>query len=76
MTQTYNGKTILGTTEIEVSKLENPNISDIEIDYLLNNINKLLSLNIKEPSRTIDILLDGDDYLYSGDVLNILHHQI
>jgi len=36
----YNGKTILGTTEIEVSKLENPNISDIEIDYLLNNINK------------------------------------
>ena len=41
----------------------------------LNNISQLLSLNIKEPSRTIDILLDGDDYLYSGDVLNILYEK-
>ena len=38
----------------------------------LNNISQLLSLEIKEPSRTIDIMLDGDDYLYSGDVLNIV----
>ncbi len=41
----------------------------------LNNISQLLSLKIKEPSRTIDILLDGDDYLYSGDVLNILYEK-
>ena len=39
----------------------------------LNNIFEMLSLNIKEPSLTIDILLDGDDYLYSGDVLNIIN---
>ena len=39
----------------------------------LNNIFEMLSLNIKEPSFTIDILLDGDDYLYSGDVLNIIN---
>ena len=39
----------------------------------LNNINKLLSLNIKNPSKTIDILIDGDDYLYSGDVFHILY---
>ncbi len=38
----------------------------------LNNIFNLLNKKIKEPSRTIDILIDGDDYLYSGDVLNIL----
>ena len=38
----------------------------------LNNIVKLLGLDINEPSKTIDILVDGDDYLYSGDVLNIL----
>ena len=41
----------------------------------LNNISQLLSLKIKEPSRTIDILLDGDDYLYSGDVLNIIYEK-
>jgi len=41
----------------------------------LNNIYKLLSLKIKEPTETIDILLDGDDYLYSGDVLNILYEK-
>ena len=41
----------------------------------LNNINKLLSLNIKEPSKTINILVDGDDYLYSGDVLDILYEK-
>ena len=41
----------------------------------LNNISKLLSLNIKDPCKTIDILIDGDDYLYSGDVLNILHEK-
>ena len=41
----------------------------------LNNINEMLSLEIKEPSKTIDILLDGDDYLYSGDVLNIIYEK-
>jgi len=41
----------------------------------LNNINKLLSLNIEAPSKTINILVDGDDYLYSGDVLDILHEK-
>ncbi len=41
----------------------------------LNNITKLLSLHIEEPSKTVDILVDGDDYLYSGDVLNILHEK-
>ena len=41
----------------------------------LNNIDKLLSLNIKEPSKTINILVDGDDYLYSGDVLDILYEK-
>ena len=41
----------------------------------LNNINKLLSLNIKAPSKTINILVDGDDYLYSGDVLEILYEK-
>ena len=35
----------------------------------------MLNKKIKEPSRTIDILIDGDDYLYSGDVLNILHEK-
>ena len=41
----------------------------------LNNISKLLSERIKDPSNTIDILLDGDDYLYSGDVLNIVYEK-
>ena len=41
----------------------------------LSNICKSLSLNIKEPNKTIDILLDGDDYLYSGDVLNIIYEK-
>ena len=41
----------------------------------LNNISKLLSLRIKDPTKTIDILVDGDDYLYSGDVLNIIYEK-
>ena len=41
----------------------------------LNNICELLSLEISEPSKTIDILVDGDDYLYSGDVINILYEK-
>ena len=41
----------------------------------LNNISNLLSLSVKQPSKTIDILLDGDDYLYSGDVLDIVHEK-
>ena len=35
----------------------------------------MLSLNIEAPSKTINILVDGDDYLYSGDVLDILHEK-
>lgn len=38
----------------------------------LNNISNLLDTKIKEPSRTVDLIIDGDDYLYSGDVLNIV----
>ena len=41
----------------------------------LKNIFELLNKKIKEPSKTIDILIDGDDYLYSGDVLNILKEK-
>tara|TARA_B100000886_G_scaffold316471_1_gene255134 strand:+ start:1873 stop:2640 length:768 start_codon:yes stop_codon:yes gene_type:complete len=41
----------------------------------LNNIYEMLSVNIKEPSKTIDILVDGDDYLYSGDVFNIIYEK-
>ena len=38
----------------------------------LNNIYNLLSKEIKEPTKTVDLIIDGDDYLYSRDVLNIL----
>ena len=38
----------------------------------LHNINNLLSKKIKEPTKTVNLLIDGDDYLYSSDVLNIL----
>ena len=38
----------------------------------LKNIFNLLNTHIEEPSKTIDVLIDGDDYLYSGDVLNII----
>ena len=41
----------------------------------LNNIFNLLNNKIKEPSRTIDILIDGDDYLYSSDVLNFVNEK-
>ena len=41
----------------------------------LNNICNLLNMNIKEPTKTIDLIVDGDDYLYSGDVLNILKER-
>ena len=41
----------------------------------LKNIFDLLNTKIKEPSKTIDVLIDGDDYLYSGDVLNILKEK-
>ena len=41
----------------------------------LNNIANLLSISVQEPTKTIDILIDGDDYLYSGDVLDILHEK-
>ena len=38
----------------------------------LKNISDLLNKKIEEPSKTIDILIDGDDYLFSGDVLDII----
>ena len=41
----------------------------------LNNIHNLLNKKIKDPTKTVDLLIDGDDYLYSGDVLNILKEK-
>ena len=41
----------------------------------LHNICNLINLNIKEPSKTVDIVVDGDDYLYSGDVLNLVKEK-
>ena len=41
----------------------------------LNNICNLLETKIKEPSKTVDLIIDGDDYLYSSDVLNILEEK-
>jgi len=41
----------------------------------LNNICNLLNKKIKEPSKTIDLIIDGDDYLYSSDVLNFLKEK-
>ena len=41
----------------------------------LNNIYNLLSSKIKEPTKTVDLIIDGDDYLYSGDVLNIVKEK-
>ena len=41
----------------------------------LNNICNLLNKKIEEPSQTVDLIIDGDDYLYSGDVLNILKEK-
>ena len=41
----------------------------------LHNIHKLLNEEIIEPSKTIDIVIDGDDYLYSENVLNIVKNK-
>ena len=41
----------------------------------LNNICNLLYTKVKEPSKTIDVIIDGDDYLYSSDVLNIIEEK-
>ena len=41
----------------------------------LHNIFNLLNRSIKEPSNTVDLIIDGDDCLYSGDVLNILKEK-
>ena len=58
------------------AKYKNFDISrNIRRKGALNNIYNLLSSKVKDPSKTIDILLDGDDYLYSGDVLNIIHEK-
>ena len=41
----------------------------------LNNICNLLNKDIKEPTKTVDLIVDGDDYLYSSNVLNILKEK-
>ncbi|CAE18813.1 possible Glycosyl transferase [Prochlorococcus marinus subsp. pastoris str. CCMP1986] len=41
----------------------------------LNNIFNLLHTKVKEPSKTIDVIIDGDDYLYSSDVLNVIEEK-
>ena len=41
----------------------------------LNNIYNSLSIKIEEPSKTIDLIIDGDDYLYSSDVLYFLKEK-
>ncbi len=41
----------------------------------LNNICNLLNKKIKEPTKTVDLIIDGDDYLYSDDVFNILKEK-
>ncbi len=41
----------------------------------LNNIYISLNKKIKEPTKTVDLIIDGDDYLYSGDVFNILKEK-
>ena len=41
----------------------------------LHNIRNLLQKKIKEPTKTVDLIVDGDDYLYSSDVLNILEEK-
>ena len=38
----------------------------------MNNIYNLLSAKINEPTKTVDVIIDGDDYLYTSDVLKIL----
>ena len=39
----------------------------------LYNIAKGLRFNCKNPSKTVDILIDGDDYLFSDDALLIVY---
>ena len=41
----------------------------------LNNIYNSLSIKIEEPTKTIDLIIDGDDYLYSSDVLYFLNEK-
>ena len=41
----------------------------------LNNISNCLGFSLKDASKTIDILIDGDDYLYSCDVLSIIYEK-
>ena len=41
----------------------------------LHNIYNSLSIKIEEPTKTIDLLIDGDDYLYSSDVLYFLKEK-
>ena len=41
----------------------------------LKNIFDSLSRDIKEPSQTIDILIDGDDHLYGDNVLDFLKEK-
>tara|TARA_B100001778_G_scaffold174648_1_gene143698 strand:+ start:173 stop:940 length:768 start_codon:yes stop_codon:yes gene_type:complete len=41
----------------------------------LHNIRNLLQKKIKEPAKTVNLIVDGDDHLYSSDVLNILEEK-
>ena len=41
----------------------------------IKKVNEVLEKKIKEPTKTIDLIVDGDDYLYSSDVLNILEEK-
>ena len=41
----------------------------------LNNICNLLTNEIKEPTKTVDLIVDGDDYLYNCNVFNILKEK-
>ena len=41
----------------------------------LNNIYNSLSIKIEEPTKTIDLIIDGDDYLYNSDVLYFLKEK-
>ena len=41
----------------------------------LNNIFNLLSNEIKEPTKTVDLIVDGDDYLYNCNVFKFLKEK-
>ena len=71
---------------ISLSKIFKNHKSKKKIFYLAKKDKDLVDLfinfsdfreykKIKEPSKTIDLIIDGDDYLYSSDVLNIVEEK-